>query len=49
VSREAHAGAIATAAGFMGGGAGWERVRSFAEGRVKSEHYNFLRSTVHAA
>lgn len=49
VSAEAHAAATATSAGFMGGGPGWSKVRAFAEGRVKSEHYNFLRSTVPAA
>jgi hypothetical protein len=46
VSAEAHAEAVATSAGFMGGGPGWSKVRAFAEGHVKSEHYNFLRSTV---
>ena len=49
VSKEAHAVAVATSAGFMGGGPGWAKVRAFAEGKVKSEHYSFLQSTAHAA
>jgi hypothetical protein len=49
VSTEAHRDALDADGGFFGGGAAWERVRSFAEGKVKAEHYTFLRTTVHAA